>query len=293
MLNAAIEWDIPEDMDDALVVDTEIPTIEQCLAAGAKGVDITNEHYHSLPGISGSNLTLLAESNKHLDNRHLFFTSSPALVFGSLLHTMVLEPHDVDNRYVVMPSFDLRTNKGKADKEQFIAKNEFKTVIEAESFETAQRMARNVRAICGDIIDRGIKERSLFVEQDGLILKSRLDIDLEQEGDDYDVKTISLGTKDFSDSTIETHIKKFKYHWAAALRNIVRRELGKPVRDSYLIFCNTGSGHFVRVIKMAPAWINEAESVVSDMLEGRRFYLASKIDTPVIEIDDRSRKYDL
>jgi hypothetical protein len=284
------EWDIPEDIGDTDVVDAEFPTIDYCLAAGSKGVDITNEDYHALPGISGSNLTLLAESNKHLDNKHLFFTSTSALTFGSLLHTMVLEPHDVENRYVVMPEFDLRTNVGKANKSQFIEDNKGKTIIEKESFETAKRMSRNVRVICGDIIEKGIKERSLFVKIDGLILKSRLDIDLEDVGDDYDLKSITLGIKEFSDATLEAHIKKFKYHWSAAFRNIIRRELGKPVRDSYLIFVNTGPGHMVRVIKMRPLWIKEAEAVVQDLLDARRFYLASKIDIPAVEIDDRNRK---
>jgi hypothetical protein len=71
----------------------------------------------------------------------------------------------------------------------------------------------------------------------------------------------------------------------------VRRELGKIVRDNYLIFVNTGPGHFVRVIKMAKSWIKDAEAEVNDMLDGRRFYLASRIDVDVAEIDGRYRNY--
>jgi hypothetical protein len=292
-----MEWDIPDDIvaaGDEIELPTKAvqlagqPTIEQCLAAGAQGVMIPNEVYHALPGISGSNLALLKESNRHLDNKHLFFATTPALIFGSLVHTMVLEPDEVLDRYVVLPKFEGKVKSGQTIAEQqrqFYEANSEKEIIEQDDFVRAERMAANVRAICGDIIAAGIKERSLFVEVDGVILKSRLDIDLEDVGDDYDLKTITLGIKEFSDSTIEHHIKKFGYHHSAAFRNIIRRELGKPVRDSYLIFCSTGPGHMVRVIKMRPLWIREAESEVNDMLNARRFYLQTRIDNPIVEID--------
>ena len=281
-------WDFEEDLSANNSTDL---TIEQCLLAGAAGVAISNEHYHKLPGTSGSNLTLLAESNRHLDHKHLFnLGSSPALTFGTLLHTMVLEPHDVENNYVVAKEFDGRTNAGKAEKNAFYDANKEKIVIDKNSFIKAERMARNVRAICGKTIDKGIKERSLFADIDGIVCKCRLDIDVEDVGDDYDLKSITLGIKEFSDATLEAHIKKLKYHWSAAFRNIIRRSLGKPVRDSYLIFCNTGMGHHVRVVRIAPLWIREAEAIVNDLLDSRRFYLASHIDLPIVDIDDRYRK---
>jgi len=249
------------------------------------------EHINlTLGGISGSNLTLLAESNKHLDNKHLFnLGDSPALLFGTLLHTFVLEPREIEKNYVVLPEYNLRTNEGKQKKKDFEAANLGKIVVDASDFEKAKNMARNVMSVCGGIIESGIKERSLFVDINGLILKSRLDCDVENVGDDYDLKSITLGTKDFSNSTIEQHIKKFNYHRSAAFRNIIRRSLGKPVRDSYLIFCSTAAGYMVRVIKMNQDWIKSAEAEVNELLESRVFYLSSKIDIPTTIIDDRYR----
>jgi hypothetical protein len=288
------DWSIPEDLAGE-VVDAEIPTIEQCLSAGANGVDIPNEFYHSLPGISGSNLTLLAESNKHLDNKHLFnLGESPALVFGTLLHTLVLEPDTVENRYAVMPKFETKVVTGISIEQatkNFYTDNADRIIIESASMIKAERMARNVRAICGDIIDKGVKERSLFADLDGVLCKCRLDIDLEDDGDDFDLKSITLGIKEFSDATLEAHIKKLRYHWSAAFRNIIRRHLGKPVRNSYLIFCNTGMGHMVRVIRISPLWIKDAEAIVNELLESRRDYLIfGKDDRPVAVIDDKWRK---
>ena len=269
----ATEWDF--DSEDKM----PLLTLKECLEAGKKGVSITNEHYHSLEGISGSSLSYLIESNKHYDNRHLFAPTLNCLEFGSLVHTLVLEPEEVFERYVSAPKFDLRTNIGKADFESFNSTNT-KTIVSLDDFKIAEKMAINVKAIAGDIIEAGIKERSLFCDYDGLILKCRLDIDIEETGDDYDLKTITLGTKEFNNQTIERHIKKYGYHRAAALRNIVRRQLGKPVGKSYLIFVSTRNGNMVRVIEIDPDWITTAEYEVQDLLVERRFYLARKIDKP-------------
>jgi hypothetical protein len=270
-------------------------TINECLNSGANGVMISNEHYHALDGISGSNLALLAESNKHLDNKKKFNPDTNALKFGSLVHTLVLEPELVQEHYIVMPKkFGTKAETGiRIDeaKRNFQEQNINKIVIENEDMEKALKMARNVNSIAGNIINAGIRERSLFVKINGLICKCRLDIDHEKLGDDYDLKTIGLGTKDFSDKTLESHIKKFHYDWSAAFRNLIRRELGKPVRDSYLIFVNSGSGHMVRVIQIHPAWIKESEGVVRDLLESRKFYLTRGIDKKCAIIDDSNRHW--
>jgi hypothetical protein len=293
------EWDLDsvapshKKDDQPMLID-----INYCLEQGANGVDLLNDDYHRLAGISGSNLSLLAESNRHLDNKKLFnLGDTPALTFGTLLHTFVLEPDSIIDRYVVMPEkFAPKAESGVSmvqAKKDWKEANAEKIVVEAEEFKKAERMATNVSAICGDIIEAGIKERSLFVDIDGIICKCRLDIDLEDVGDDYDLKSITLGNKEFSNATLEAHIKKLKYHWSAAFRNIIRRKLGKPVRHSYLIFCNTGPGHMVRVIQIAPEWIEEAEAEVNDLLDSRRFYLKTNGDNPIVEIDDSKRIYRL
>lgn len=263
--------------------------LDTCLAAGANGINIPIETYHKLPGISGTRLKLLNESNVHFDNAQLFDPgSTDALVFGNLFHTATIEPHELENRYCEMPKYDLRTNAGKADKAAFIEENKDKEIVDEESLETAKKMARNVRAICGDMINRGIIERSLFVDYRGLILKCRIDIDLEDEGIDCDLKSITLGTRDFSNKTLEYVIKDYKYHWSAALRNIVRRLLGKPARENILVFCNTGPGNMVRVVKIADDWMHEAEQYVMELLNRRLYYLKTGDDVEISSIDDTS-----
>ena len=124
------------DFDDLFEpVNSNLITIEDCLRAGSKGVFISNEHYHALDGISGSNLPLLAISNKHLDEKHLFsLASAPPLVRGTLYHTLVLEPDSVFDRYVVMPSKFLgKAYGGKTiieQKKEFHAANNNKIIID-------------------------------------------------------------------------------------------------------------------------------------------------------------------
>ncbi len=49
----------------------------------------------------------------------------------------------------------------------------------------------------------------------------------------------------------------------------------------------------VRVIQIAPEWIEEAEAEVNDLLDSRRFYLKTNGDNPIVEIDDSKRIYRL
>ena len=267
--------------------------LEQCIASGDRGVEITNELYHSLDGISGSKLPLLMHSNRHLDNAKLFnLGDTEALKFCSLVHTLCLEPEEFQARYVVAPLFDGRTNEGKAKRKAFNDDNRHKTIITGEDFSKAKRMSKNVRAMCSEVIETGTKERSWFVDADGLILKIRPDIYNWDTGDDFDIKSISPKNNDLSDSFLERHIKHYNYHLSAGFRTLVRRELGMPTSDCYLIFVSTAAGHMVRTIKIAPKWLEESEIIVADMLQGRRFYLQTGIDIPLVEIDDSRRKID-
>jgi hypothetical protein len=266
-------------------------TINDCLNAGADGVAISNSHYHALPGISGSNVELLQESNRTLDHKHLFnLGSSQALLMGTFFHCAVLEPDELDKRYTVCPLFDNRTKAGKISRLEFHANNLNKIVVTNDDSRRIKAMARNVRAVYGEVLDSGHRERSYFVDVGGIILKSRPDSYNPKTGHDIDIKAISLGTKSFTNAVLEAHIKKFNYQLSAALRLMVRRALGQVEGNSYLLFCDTGLGHRVRLIQIAPDWLEEAVAIIEDLLEGRRFYLESGVDIPVTVIDDSRRQ---
>jgi hypothetical protein len=256
-------------------------TLENLLALGNCGASISNKKYHQLTGLSGSSLTILEESPKHYENKALFsLGDKPNLALGSCVHELCLEPHM--SSFTVMPSFDGRTNQGKADKLSWLAYNDDKIVISADDYDKAVKMAGNVMAICGDVISKSICERSLFVEYlPGIILKCR--IDAQHGPDDYDIKTITP-TNGMDEFELKRHSEKFGYYKSAALRNIVRGALGMPIRDSYLIFVSTSPGHMVKVRKINQSEIDAAKIHVLALIETWADYVNYGIDTPTKEL---------
>jgi hypothetical protein len=256
-------------------------SLDNLLALGKEGGYISNQYYHSLPGLSGSALTILEESCQHYENMHMFSMGDQLhFALGSCTHELVLEPHM--NSYCVMPNFDGRTNAGKADKANWIAANADKIAIPSEDYDKAKRMSENVLAICGDIIKGSVCERSLFVEYlPGIILKAR--IDAQHCADDYDLKTITP-KNGMDEWELKRHSEKFGYYKSAALRNIVREALGMPIRDSYLIFVSTSPGHMVKVRKIPHIEIDMAHLHVLDLIKTWSDYIEYGIDTPPKEL---------
>ncbi|MCK9621978.1 MAG: hypothetical protein M0R47_15770 [Methylobacter sp.] len=256
-------------------------TIEQCLEAGKNGVMIENDHYHALAGISGSKLSLLSESNRHLDNAKNFdMGSQDYFSLGTCVHEMVLEKHK--SSFMVMPKFNGRTNEGKEDKAYWLKQNADKQIIEAEDYEKAERMAKNVNAICGDVIENSICERSLFAHwEQNIIIKCR--IDAQHWNDDYDLKTITPKSG-MSDWELFKHSEKHGYFTSAALRQMVRHTLGMPIGDSYLIFVSTSPGHMVKIRKIPDSILERENEKVTELLTSRAFYLRHGIDTDVKEL---------
>ena len=256
--------------------------IKQCLAAGSNGVMIQNEEYHKLPGISGSSLKLLAESNKHFDNAGLFSMGDQAhFALGSCLHEMVLEP--LQKSFVTMPSFDGRTTAGKADKAAWLAYNKDKISLPQDDYDKAVKMARNLNAIIGHITSKSINERSLFAEYaPGVIIKCR--IDAQYGGDDYDIKTITP-KHGMDENELHRHSKALGYYDSAALRVIVRESLGIECWDSYLAFVSTSPGHMVKVRRIPDLLLAEAKQRVYALLEKRNNYVNNSIIDETKEIE--------
>ena len=77
---------------------------------------ITNEEYHADPAVSASHLHMVAKSPYHYWSRYLNPDRQPvkptaAMLFGTLVHTAVLEPDELRNRYDLAP--DRRIKAGK------------------------------------------------------------------------------------------------------------------------------------------------------------------------------------
>jgi hypothetical protein len=101
--------------------------------------------YHSWPEVSNSRLRLLAECPallKH-DSEHPT-EPSDAMMLGTALHTMLLEPQTVADRIAVAPEVDRRTKQGRELWTAFCDGAKGKLCVDREEFELLSNMARAV-----------------------------------------------------------------------------------------------------------------------------------------------------
>lgn len=229
---------------------------------------LSNLDYHLSDGISSSTLKYLEESVLHFENRGLFKFDSATFNFGSCVHKLILEPEDFDKEFVIMPSFDGRTKEGKANKEAFFSDNTGKTVIEQSDYETAVKMARNVHAIAGGLLQNGVAENSYSAEEDGLLLKCRPDYYIQGLGLVVDVKT----TADISEFGIKKSIANYRYDWSAVFYMKVLRRLGLSAERFLFVFVEKTAPHMVKIREIDNESLIKAELEVNDMLDKYRLY---------------------
>lgn len=68
-----------------------------------------------------------------------------AMLYGQMVHCLVLEPEDFDNRYAIAPECDKRTTIGKATYSEFLDTLEGKTAVSYADYQNALIVSRNVR----------------------------------------------------------------------------------------------------------------------------------------------------
>lgn len=147
--------------------------------------DITNEEYHAAAGFSRSTLMLLNKSPYHFwyevfSGRAERKEDTPAMITGSLFHTLLLEPHKLDKEYAIAPKIDRRTAKGKEEWAEFQTYSEGKIVVTLDQYEKSQEMANQIREheIVSTLLGEAVFEQSIFWtdKETGLQFKVRPDI---------------------------------------------------------------------------------------------------------------------
>lgn len=107
---------------------------------------LTNADYHSGEGVSKSDLDKISRSPAHFRAAKDAPPKppTPAMLLGSLFHTLTLEPIEFGEEYAVAPDVDKRTKAGKEAWAAFEAEHSGKAIITLDQYETAQRMAESV-----------------------------------------------------------------------------------------------------------------------------------------------------
>lgn len=177
---------------------------------------MTNAEYHANPAVSKSDLDLINRSPKYYryvkDNPR---ESTPAMLLGSVVHKLVLEPESFASEYAVCPAVDRRTKAGRETYQAFVdSLHDGVEVITDDIYKTALAMAESVKnhQIAANILQGGQAESSYFWEESGIQCKCR---------PDYlrtDIKCV-IDLKTTQNSSPESFMKSaydYRYHVQAA-----------------------------------------------------------------------------
>lgn len=133
-------------------------------------VDMTNEQYHSAPGISKSHLDCINEkSPKHYWHKYINperepYQPTPAMQIGTAIHTLILEPNLVDETIVRGLEIDRRSNENKRRWAEFEQEHAGKIILKNDDYDHVLRVRDAVHAhpIASGLLTGGRAEQSYF-----------------------------------------------------------------------------------------------------------------------------------
>ena len=107
---------------------------------------MTEKEYRQNAAISRSQLAWIAQSPEkfkyNMDNPE---EPTPSLVFGQLVHKLLLQPESFSEDFAILPVLDRRTKAGKEMFADFCEQNKGKTVVDREMFGEAERLCNAAR----------------------------------------------------------------------------------------------------------------------------------------------------
>lgn len=164
--------------------------------------------YHAHPALGSSRLRELLKSPAHF--RANLRRESEALALGSLVHTLVLEPHAFSERYLVVPKIDGRTKEGKAAKAALA--DDPRIAVDGETMAEASACATSIMShrVYQQIRDAQVEHTVFWTDAEtGIECKARFDVLGPLL---VDLKT----TRDASPKGFQRAIATYGYHIQAA-----------------------------------------------------------------------------
>jgi len=157
---------------------------------------------------------------------------TPAMVMGELVHTMVLEPLLINERYAVAPEINRRTKAGKEEWVAFQEESKDKVVVIAEVAEKAAKMAKacNDNEVIESLLDGALVERSIYFEHKETGIKCKARPDAFSGSMVVDLKT----TADAGYRPFQSSMMKFGYAVQAGMLHEALKSVG--VKMSPFVF---------------------------------------------------------
>jgi exodeoxyribonuclease VIII len=209
-------------------------------------VQMTSEEYHANPAIGSSSIKELLVSPMHykyaIDNPT---EPTPAMRFGTAVHTAILEPETFQSRVVVEPKFEGTGSRAK--KEEWRLLNEGKQIVTSDQMADLLLILKSLKGhdLARKLLSGGHAEQSYFdiCPDTGLARKARADF-LKDEHTIIDVKTTaSAKPEDFAKS-----IANFGYHISAAYYlDVVGSVLNKKFDEFMIIAIESSAPYGISV----------------------------------------------
>jgi len=194
-----------------------------------------DEKYFAIDAVSQSGLSRMAKAPCLY---HTTYKATPAMLQGTLIHTLVLEGMEAfKTRYTVTHKVDKRTKAGKAEWSDMMVQAGDRILITQDQYDAAVRVQN---AIChhpgteylfnsGYLLhhNEGRSEMAIFWQDPETGIECKGKIDYLRNDIVVDLKT----SKDASSSGFTHSVSRFNYHVQAAFYLRGLRELNQEIED--------------------------------------------------------------
>ena len=249
----------------------------KCMESSPFGlVTMTNREYHAAPGYSKSHLdkvtgspltywhTYLAPKqaeSEEFDEPTNDESEKPSTLLGSAIHTATLEPDLFNSEYIILPELDLRTKRGREERDAFVGAHPGAQILTVDQRKRALGAAAAVRRhpVAGPLLTRGAAEQSFFAKdpETGELIKCRTDF-LNESSMVVDLKSID----DASDENCMKSIAKWRYDLQPPWYfDVLKALYGEHPKWWVFVFVESSPPHQINLIYPTPEQIDEARSV--------------------------------
>ena len=244
---------------------------------------ISDREYFDRPEINQSMIKDVLKMTPRDFSHHQYADRdvTPNMMFGTLVHCMLLEPEEFKNRYAIF-NFDYDLLGGKLYKNlkntkvwkdsysAFCAVNEGKTIIDDLALEEAHHAVNMVK--CSTKLfdtqdDESQSEVAVINTLNGVSCKAKLDLLLPKNKMIIDIKTT---VDSLTDSSLTRHIYKWDFPIQAAFYlDLMKQETGEDYIFAFVLV-NSTAPYDCRVMlvsdKMTPDFLNVGREKIEDGL---------------------------
>lgn len=230
---------------------------------------MTEKEYRSHPAISRSELWRIRESPEkfkwHKENPQSDITAS--LLFGQVVHKLLLQPDTFDQDFTIAPNVDRRTKAGREAYDAFSASVGERTIVSADDYRHADEMVRAAMSIpfVQKLLDGGREMPFFWTDDDtGEQCKCRCDC-LTRIGDRLliiDYKT----AKDASTDAFQRDAIRHGYHFQSAMYSAgVEKNEGTKPRFVFIVQ-EKNPPYSVNILEADEAFIANGYNVFRELI---------------------------